>query len=64
MSEVVGNDNELPAAGVLRSQHGQPPSHHANLKDGKDLCVSVRDLSYMLLMMPYGMDSLKSQILL
>ena len=32
MSEVVGDDDDVTPAGVLRSQHGQSPRNHTNLE--------------------------------
>ena len=32
MSEVIGDDDDVPSAGVLWSQHGQSPSNHTNLE--------------------------------
>lgn len=31
VSKIIGDDNDLPSAGVLWSQHGQSPSNHSNL---------------------------------
>ena len=45
MSEIIGNDDDLPSTGVLRSQHGQSPGNHTNLKCGwevdawREICV-------------------------
>ena len=38
MSEVIGDNNDFPAIGVLWSEHGEPPCNHSNLgRDGGHL---------------------------
>ena len=49
VSEVVGNDDDLPSTGVLWGQHGQSPGNHTNLKwrcmhGGRFVCIGVKDI--------------------